>query len=295
MSKTDVVFQRGTLDEINSTDKVDGQILLTTDLGLNNKMFTDIKKSDGTIERIRIAGTNDVDTSLSDTSTNPVMNKTITTNINTINSNIETAKGWNEYNKETLNGIAEAYGSYTVLWERDAEADSKGYTVYPLKSDLNDRTKGLPQEYNLSSPISDMSHGIIIIFSAVNLKCVLLKDAISSGSGNVGGASRELGNVTYAPQDYHFVSRFVHKKEVELFPGAGHSFLLIGSNDFSWSSTALHYLYINDDVIKDNVRNLFDCANYTSYTGYDTNTPITGANGIKYSNSRFCIRAILGV
>lgn len=305
MSKTDVVFQRGTLDEINSTDKVDGQILLTTDLGLNNKMFTDVKKYDGTIERIRIAGTNDVDTSLSDTSTNPVMNKTITTNINTINSNIETAKGQNDYNKEALNEIVEAYGSYTVLWERDAEADSKGYTVYPLASDLNDRTKGLPQEYNLSSPISDMAHGIIIIFSAVNLKCTVLEGATSGGTGAIGdtsslpgaiaGAFGKVGNVTYAPQDYHFVSRFVHKKEVELFPGAGHSFLLIGSNDFSWSSTALHYLYINDDVIKDNVRNLFDCANYTSYTGYDTNTPITGANGIRYSNSRFCIRAILGV
>lgn len=295
MSKTDVLFQKGTLDEINSIDKVDGQILLTTDLGVNNKMFTDVKRTDGTIERIRIAGTNDVDTNLSDTSTNPVMNKAISVNINTMNSNFKTTQGWNEYNKKTLDGIAEAYGSYTVLWERDADADSKGYTVYPLASELNDRTKGLPQEYNLSSPISDMAHGIIIIFSAVNLKCILLKDAISGGSGNVGGALRELGNVTYAPQDYHFVSRFVHKKEVELFPGAGHSFLLIGSNDFSWSSTALHYLYINDDVIKDNVRNLFDCANYTSYTGYDTNTPVTGANGIKYSNSRFCIRAILGV
>ena len=77
MSKTDVVFQRGTLDEINSTDKVDGQILLTTDLGLNNKMFTDVKKSDGTIERIRIAGTNDVDTSFDETSTNPLMNKEV--------------------------------------------------------------------------------------------------------------------------------------------------------------------------------------------------------------------------
>lgn len=305
MSKTDVLFQKGTLDEINSIDKVDGQILLTTDLGVNNKMFTDVKRTDGTIERIRIAGTNDVDTNLSDTSTNPVMNKAIAVDINTTNSNLKTAQGWNEYNKETLDGIAEAYGSYTVLWERDADADSKGYKAYPLASKLEDRTKDLPQEYNLSSPISDMAHGIIIIFSAVNLKCTVLGGATSGGTGAMGdtsslpgavaGAIGKIGNVTYAPQDYHFVSRFVHKKEVELFPGAGHSFLLIGSNDFSWSSTALHYLYINDDVIKDNVRNLFDCANYTSYTGYDTNTPVTGANGIKYSNSRFCIRAILGV
>lgn len=285
MSKTDVVFQRGTLDEINSTDKVDGQILLTTDLGLNNKMFTDVKRSDGTIERIRIAGTNDVDTSLSNTSTNPVMNKEVSSWARSMALDLNNTQEHITAATNTLNDIKNSLGEYKILWQRDKAADDAGYPINLKGSTLEDRTKGLPQVYNLSEKISEQKQGIIILFSAVNLRVV----------AGIMGQGTKQDVVTYHPQDYHFISRFVHKKEVELFPGAGHSFLLIGSNDFSWSSTALHYLYINDEQINDNIYNLFDCGNFVTTTNYDTNTPITGQNGIKYSNSKFCIRAILGV
>lgn len=285
MSKTDVVFQRGTLDEINSTDKVDGQILLTTDLGLNNKMFTDVKKSDGTIDRIRIAGTNDVDTSFDETSTNPLMNKEVSSWVRSMAIDLNNTQEKNTAVANTLNDINNSLGEYKILWQRDKVADDAGYPINLKGSTLEDRTKGLPQVYNLSEKISEQKQGIIILFSAVNLRVV----------AGIMGQGTKQDVVTYHPQDYHFISRFVHKKEVELFPGAGHSFLLIGSNDFSWSSTALHYLYINDEQINDNIYNLFDCGNFVTTTNYDTNTPITGQNGIKYSNSKFCIRAILGV
>lgn len=288
MSKTDVIFQKGTLDEINSIDKVDGQILLTTDLGVNNKMFTDVKKSDGTIERIRIAGTNDVDENFSETSTNPIMNKTIAKTINEINQRVLRNYNSNEANKNTLKDVADSLGEYKILWQRDEAADTKGYVVEPYYSESTEaqlklRTRELPQIYNLSEKISEQKQGIIILFSALNIQY------------EEPSIPRDIGTVHYQPQNFYFISRFVHKKEVELFPGAGHSFLLIGSNTFSWSSTALHYLYINDEQINDHVYNLFDCANATDYTSYWTNTPITGQNGIKYSNSKFCIRAILGV
>lgn len=289
MSKTDVVFQRGTLDEINSTDKVDGQILLTTDLGLNNKMFTDVKKSDGTIERIRIAGTNDVDTSFDETSTNPLMNKEVSSWVRSMALDLNNTQEKNTAVANTLNDIKNSLGEYKILWQRDETEDSSGYSVYPNaigtgETGLKNRTKDLPQVYTLSEKISEQKQGIIVLFSALNI------DYIKASNPNMGQSF-----AIYHPQDYHFISRFVHKKEVELFPGAGHSFLLIGSNKFEWSSTALHYLYISDDEIKDNVYNLFDCANATQYGSYWTNTPITGQNGIKYSNSKFCIRAILGV
>lgn len=290
MSKTDVVFQRGTLDEINSTDKVDGQILLTTDLGLNNKMFTDVKKSDGTIERIRIAGTNDVDESFDETSTNPLMNKEVSSWVRSMAMDLNNTQENNTAVANTLNDINNSLGEYKILWQRDEYADTKkGYFVYPDatgtgETGLKNRTKDLPQIYNLSEKISEQKQGIIILFSALNI------NYIKPNNPNRGNYIAE-----YHPLDYWFISRFVHKKEVELFPGAGHSFLLIGSNDFSWSSTALHYLYISDDEIKDNVYNLFDCNNATQYGSYWTNTPVTGTNGIKYSNSKFCIRAILGV
>lgn len=289
MSKTDVVFQRGTLDEINSTDKVDGQILLTTDLGVNNKMFTDVKKSDGTIERIRIAGTNDVDTSFDETSTNPLMNKEVASWAISMSLDLNNTQEKNTAVANTLNDIKNSIGEYKILWQRDEVADAAGYSVYPNatgtgETGLKNRTKDLPQIYNLSEKISEQKQGIIILFSALNI------DYHKSSNQNMGQSL-----AFYKPQDYHFICRFVHKKEVELFPGAGHSFLLIGSNKFEWGSTALHYLYISDDDIKDNVYNLFDCNNATQVSSYWTNTPITGTNGIKYSNSKFCIRAILGV
>ena len=289
MSKTDVIFQKGTLDEINSTDKVDGQILLTTDLGLNNKMFTDVKKSDGTIERIRIAGTNDVDTSFDETSTNPLMNKEVSSWVRSMATDLNSTQEKNIAVANTLNNINNSLGEYKILWQRDKAADDAGYPVYPnitgtgLKN-ITNRTKDLPQIYNLSEKISEQKQGIIILFSCLNI------DYHKASNPNMGQSL-----AFYKPQNYWFISRFVHKKEVELFPGAGHSFLLIGSNDFSWSSTALHYLYISDDEIRDNVYNLFDCNNATQYGSYYTNNPVTGDNGIKYSNSKFCIRAILGV
>lgn len=287
MSKTDVLFQKGTLDEINSIDKVDGQILLTTDLGVNNKMFTDVKRTDGTIERIRIAGTNDVDGSFDETSTNPLMNKEIASWVRSMALDLNNTQERNTAVANTLKDIKDSLGEYKILWQRDNNLDSLiGYSVYPNYTDnINKRIQGLQKEYSLSEKISEQKQGIIILFSALNIEYYAPSSSATSAQGTV----------YYHPKDYHFISRFVHKKEVELFPGSGHSFLLIGSNDFSWSSTALHYLYINDEQITDNPYNLFDCANATNYGSYWTNTPITGQNGIKYSNSRFCIRAILGV
>lgn len=289
MSKTDVIFQRGTLDEINSTDKVDGQILLTTDLGLNNKMFTDVKKSDGTIERIRIAGTNDVDTSFDETSTNPLMNKEVSSWVRSMAIDLNKTQENNTAVANTLNDIKNSLGEYKILWQRDKAADDAGYPVHKnyygdTQEQLKNRTRDLPQVYSLSEKISEQKQGIIILFSNLQLK---YKPQENPQQG--------VSYYQYIPGDYWFISRFVHKKEVELFPGAGHSFLLIGSNKFEWNSTALHYLYISDDEITDNVYNLFDCNNATQVSSYWTNTPVTGTNGIKYSNSRFCIRAILGV
>lgn len=289
MSKTDVLFQKGTLDEINSMDKVDGQVLLTTDLGVNNKMFTDIKKSDGTLERIRIAGTTDIDDSFDETSTNPLMNKEIASWVRSMALDLNNTQKSNTAVANALNDINDSLGEYKILWQRDEDADAEGYSVYPNaigtgETGLKNRTKDLPQTYSLSEKISEQKQGIIILFSALNI------EYHKASNPNVGQSM-----VVYKPQAYHFISRFVHKKEVELFPGAGHSFLLIGANNFAWTSTALHYLYISDDEIKDNVYNLFDCNNATQQSSYWTNTPVTGTNGIKYSNSRFCIRAILGV
>lgn len=289
MSKTDVVFQRGTLDEINSTDKVDGQILLTTDLGINNKMFTDVKKSDGTIERIRIAGTNDVDTSFDETSTNPLMNKEVSSWVRSMAIDLNKTQENNTAVANTLNDINNSLGEYKILWQRDKAADDAGYPVHEnyngdTQEQLKNRTRDLPQVYSLSEKISEQKQGIIILFSALNI------DYQKASNPNMGQSL-----AFYKPQDHHFISRFVHKKEVELFPGSGHSFLLIGSNSFSWNSTALHYLYISDDEIRDKVYNLFDCNNATQVGSYWTNNPVTGTNGIKYSNSKFCIRAILGV
>ena len=108
MSKTDVLFQKGTLDEINSIDKVDGQILLTTDLGVNNKMFTDVKRTDGTIERIRIAGTNDVDESFDETSTNPLMNKEIASWVRSMALDLNKTQESNTAVANTLKGIKDS-------------------------------------------------------------------------------------------------------------------------------------------------------------------------------------------
>ena len=76
----DVLFKRGTKAEIDAEPISDGKILFTTDQTYN-KIYTD----NGT-NRIQIGGTMDVDTTLSTTSTNPIANNVVSTEINKINT-----------------------------------------------------------------------------------------------------------------------------------------------------------------------------------------------------------------
>ena len=79
---SDVIFKRGTKEIIDDEPISDGKILFTTDQTCN-AIYTDVNS-----ERIKIGGQQDVDTSLSATSINPVQNKVVTENINRVDSDI---------------------------------------------------------------------------------------------------------------------------------------------------------------------------------------------------------------
>ena len=51
-----ITLQRDVKANLNSINKVDGQILFTTDKDENNNIYTDVLRGDGSIERIQIGG-----------------------------------------------------------------------------------------------------------------------------------------------------------------------------------------------------------------------------------------------
>lgn len=51
-----ITLQRDVKANLDSIDKVDGQILFTTDKDVNNNIYTDVLREDGSLERIQIGG-----------------------------------------------------------------------------------------------------------------------------------------------------------------------------------------------------------------------------------------------
>lgn len=106
------------------------------------------------------------------------------------------------------------------------------------------------QTISLSEPISQQSNGIVLVFS-------LYRDGVA--------------------EDASIQSFFVSKKEVELLPGAPHTFFLMINSGFS--VIGAKYLYIDDQTI----------------TGHATNSTSGSNNNMTYNNDNFVLRYVIGV
>lgn len=82
-----------------------------------------------------------------------------------------------------------------------------------------------------------------------------------------------------APVDYHFVTEFISKDEVLIYNGKGHAFSLF-KHSGPFSAAGSKYLYIYNDRIEGNTNN--------ALSG-------TGECGIKYDNSLWYLRRVIGV
>lgn len=108
------------------------------------------------------------------------------------------------------------------------------------------------QNVTLSKKISEQEKGISLIFSEYDT---------SEGKS----------------KDETFVSFFVSKELVSLYPSKDHSFTMFAKN---LECVATKCLYISDDKIVGHDNNIFNG---------------TGESGMKYSNDRFVLRYIIGV
>lgn len=108
------------------------------------------------------------------------------------------------------------------------------------------------QTWNLSEPVSEQPNGIVLVFSGYDAtKKVALNSSINTF--------------------------FVSKKDIELFPDVGHTFLL-GINA-GFSGMAAKYLYFTD----------------TSVYGHEGNTSSGTNSGITFNNSKYVLRYVIGV
>lgn len=102
----------------------------------------------------------------------------------------------------------------------------------------------------LSDAISNQPNGIVLVFS-------LYRNG--------------------AAEDVSINSFFVSKKEVELLPGAPHTYFMNVNAGFSMIGAK--YLYIYDNVI----------------TGHESNTSSSANSGITFNNSNYVLRYVIGV
>ena len=68
-----IIIKAGKLEEKESTEKVAGQLLFSTDQKPNDKIYFDVDDND----RIVLGGKDEVDTELNENSTNPISNKAV--------------------------------------------------------------------------------------------------------------------------------------------------------------------------------------------------------------------------
>lgn len=102
----------------------------------------------------------------------------------------------------------------------------------------------------LSQNISSMANGIVLVFS-------LYRNG--------------------AAEDVSINSFYVSKKEVELLPGAPHTYMM--NINAGFSGFGAKYLYIYDNRI----------------TGHETNTASGANSGVTYDNSKYVLRYVIGV
>lgn len=108
------------------------------------------------------------------------------------------------------------------------------------------------QTWNLSEPVSEQPNGIVLVFSGYD---TTNKVALDSSINTF----------------------FVSKKDIELFPDVGHTFLL-GINA-GFSGMAAKYLYFTD----------------TTVYGHEGNTSSGTNSGITFNNSNYVLRYVIGV
>lgn len=152
-----------------------------------------------------------------------------------------------------------ALQDYGRVWERTKDSSywSEWFMVSAFGGQIlwqGENVMGSGTTISLSPSVSKQPNGILLVF--------VLYDSRPS---------------TYYGDDF-YQSFFIHKKQIELHPDSGNTFILTGAADFA--DFAAKYLYIND----------------TTITGHANNSASgTGASGITYTNAKYALRYVIGV
>lgn len=106
---------------------------------------------------------------------------------------------------------------------------------------------------------------------------VTLNEGVSKQANGIVLVFSYYDNETKKAMDHSFTTHFVPKKEVELFPGCGHTYLMAINAGFS--SVGAKYLTFTDTVI----------------TGHSGNVSSGTNSGITFNNSNYVLRYVIGV
>lgn len=246
---------RDSAENINAIEKKDGQILVETDRGDDNKVYYD----NGT-DRCTYGGYLTVDDELNTTRENALQNRAATMAISGLRDRTETLYDNVRGVRSDIIDFGYDISHAKILWQR--RANTEGTPDY----------KGvITDTYELSEKISEQNFGIIIVFSAMN-------KSVNTSIKPV-----------YSPQKWYFSSKFIPKEYIDKHKGRGYSFQLFGSNEFTWR-VGLKYMYIYDDKIVENAGDFETPSNKGGEW-----VPVTGSNGISYATDLYCVRYILGV
>lgn len=169
--------------------------------------------------------------------------------INPCTDNNDLRIGYGNYTENT--GSTSIYGADLNLTGNTVNINGRAFgenkVLWSGASHMNGE-----QSITLSESVSSQVSGIVLVFSGYDTSTTQAKDASIN-------------------------TFFVSKKQVELFPSVGHTFILGINAEFS--GMAAKYLYFTD----------------TTITGHAGNTSSGTNSGISYNNSNYVLRYVIGV
>lgn len=211
-----ITMNYGTLDEINATAKVEGQLLFSTDQNPNDKIYFD---KDATT-RIVLGGKDEVDTALNPNSNNPISNSAVAgVMLQTVN----------EVESVTTNGqLVDALAVKALI-----------NTVNNLQTQVTNYWKNI-------YPIGSVYISVNSSFNpntAFGGTWVRIQDRflLASGSsytnGNMGGEATHTLTINEMPSHNHNPLRLAYGGATASPEGLSYSSTSVGDKNFNWLSS----------------------------------------------------------
>lgn len=211
-----ITINHGTLDEINATAKVEGQLLFSTDQTPNDKIYFD----KDTATRIVIGGKDEIDTVLNPNSNNPISNSAVAGVMLQTTSEVESVTT----NGQLVDALAVKSLINTVS-SLQTQMNNYWKTIYPIGS-----------VYVSVNSSFDPNTAFGGTWTRIQDR-FLLASGSSYTNGNIGGEATHTLTINEMPSHNHNPLRLAYGGATASPEGLSYSSTSVGDKNFNWLSS----------------------------------------------------------